>query len=144
MDSGSVRNVMNPEAVPGYTPRPSAGSRNGIHFVAADGQVIENLGEADIQLQTEEGLDIESNFQFANVTRPLYGTGTTCDNDATVIFTASQCRVLKGPVQIVGGREISRFHRKPGGLYNAKMKVRRPKTMANDSGSPGFTRQGAK
>jgi len=152
MDSGAGLNVMPPDAVPAYTARPSTGSSSGKHFLAADGEVIENQGEADIQLTNAEGMNLESTFQFADITRPLYGTGPVCDNGAICVFTATECRVLKGPVKIVGGRVVSTFHRKPGGLYNAKMKVRRPKESGTSSPKPeakvaatsGFTRQGDK
>ena len=142
MDSGAGSNVMPPGAVPGYVPRPSSGSRNGKHFLAADGQVIENEGEADIQFTNAEGRDLESTFQFADITRPLYGTGPVCDNGSTCIFTAGECRVLKGPVKVVGGREVARFYRKPGGLYNARMTVRKPKESGNNASKPDFIRQG--
>ena len=110
MDSGAGLNVMPPDAVPGYVARSSAGSRSGKHFLAADGQGIENEGEADVELTNAEGRNLASTFQFANITRPLYGTGPVCDNNSTCIFTATECRVIKGPIKVVGGQEVVRFH----------------------------------
>ena len=75
LDSGAGAHVANRRHVPGYQVVPSALSKLGAAFVAADGGKIENQGEALLNLVTPDakgrGHAVKADFQIADVTRPL-------------------------------------------------------------------------
>ena len=79
------------------------------------GQKTLNLSDASVDR------DLSSIFRIAAVTRPLMSVGKICDEGHNIAFDA-----VHAVVQEVGGAEICRFHRTPGGLYVAKMKLRIP------------------
>ena len=64
-------------------------------------------------------------FQIAAVTRPLMSVGKICDEGHNITFDA-----VMAIVREKGGEEICRFHRTPGGLYVAKMKLHSPTGFA--------------
>ena len=68
---------------------------------------------------TDDGRDIESVFQIAAVTRPLMSVGKICDEGHNITFSA-----VMAVVRSADGEELCRFHRKDGGLYVAKLKLR--------------------
>ena len=71
IDSAAVDNVM-PSRMLGHIPRrPSARSKAGRHYVAANDQEIRNLGERKVQFQTDDGLTKSIMFQDAEVGRCL-------------------------------------------------------------------------
>ena len=65
--------------------------------------------------------DVQSVFQIAAVTRPLMSVGRICDEGHTITFD-NVCAVVHSK----DGDELCKFHRTPGGLYVAKMKLRSP------------------
>ena len=70
----------------------------------------------------EEGeTPVMSKFQIAKVTRPLMSVGRICDEGHNITFDS-----VVAVVRTKGGDELCRFHRKPGGLYVAKMKLKNP------------------
>ena len=126
---------MHFDDVKGHKVAPSLGSMASQHFMAANGQVVENEGQTDVRLATEDENTLVSCFQMAKVSRPLYSAPQMTDKGCTVIFTKGVGKVLKGKGRVMAEREVASFKRK-GGLYLARMKVNRP-----DS---GFTRQGTR
>ena len=92
----------------------------------ADGGTKPNLGQKTLNL-TEDGTELKAIFQIAGVTRPLMSVGRICDEGHNVLFDD-----VMAVVRTKAGEEECRFHRQPGGLYIAKMKLRSP---------AGFTRQ---
>ncbi len=130
---------MHPDDAKDHKVEPSPGSLANQHFMAASGHVIENEGQANLKLSTEEDKTISSCFQMAKVSRPLYSVPQMTDEGCTVVFSKGVGKVLKGKVRIQAERDVATFRRK-GGLYVARMRVNKP----GDAPKPDFHRQGAK
>ena len=125
LDSGSVVHVCSIADVPGYRLDESPGSRKCQDFMMGDGGTIPNLGQSCLKLtDSSVGRDMQSIFQIAAVTRPLMSVGRICDEGHSVTFN-NVCAVVNDP----SGAEICRFHRSPGGLYVAKLKLRSPSSF---------------
>jgi hypothetical protein len=122
LDSGAVVHVCSLEDCPGYHLDESPGSKSGQKFLMGDGGTIPNLGQKRLNL-SDDGVnrDMSSIFQIAAVTRPLMSVGRICDEGHNITFDATTAIVRDK-----GGVEICKFHRAPGGLYVAKMKLRNP------------------
>ena len=119
-----------------YNVAESAGSKVGQHFVAAGGARIPNEGQFKLRLRSGgpakgEGKDIESTFQVAKVTRPLWSVGRICDEGFSINFTQVEAVVVDK-----SGKAVCKFHRK-GGLYVADLHLKNPAIK-----SPDFPRRG--
>ena len=89
-----------------------------------------NDGQAVLSLQREGTIDtVSSTFQIAKVSRPLMSVGRLCDAGLNVSFRKDRADVIGAD----GGVVLS-FERQDGGLYTAKLKLKRPPS--------GFVRQG--
>ena len=75
--------------------------------------------------------NVDTVFQVADVTRPLWSVSKVCDAGYKVSFDDKSARVTDK-----AGTEVCTFERQ-GGLYVGRMKLRNPKWS-------GFTRPGAK
>ena len=64
---------------------------------------------------------ITSTFQVAKVSRPLMSVGKLCDAGMEVTLRKTQADVVAP-----GGAVVCTFERQPGGLYVAKLKLKRP------------------
>ena len=124
LDSGAVVHVCSPEDCPGYLLEDSPGSRSGQRFLMGDGGTIADTGQKSLNL-SDDGNDLRSVFQIAAVTRPLMSVGKICDEGHNITFDATQA-----VVRDKGGVELCKFHRAPGGLYVAKMRLRNPAGFA--------------
>ena len=136
LDSGAGEHVASRSTAPKYPVAESAGSRAGQHFVAAGGARIPNEGQFKLRLRSGgpakgEGKDIESTFQVAKVTRPLWSVGRICDEGFSINFTQTEA-VVKDKL----GKAVCKFHRK-GGLYLADLQLKSPADRSQD-----FTRRG--
>ena len=60
-------------------------------------------------------------FQVAAVSRPLMSVGRLCDNGIDILFKKDRADVLASD-----GSAILGFERQVGGLYVAKLKLKRP------------------
>ena len=91
LDSGAGAHVMNHQDAPGYEVRPSAMSKAGAAFLAADGGRIPNHGELTVNMLStdSEGTPhrITSRFEAADVTRALWSVGLICDSGLQVRFS---------------------------------------------------------
>jgi len=134
LDSGAGNHVAGPEDIQGFAIQPSKASRKGLGFIAANGARIPNLGEAKVGMKEESGGSINSTFQVADVSRPLYSVSRVCDQGCDVHFCATHAWITKG------GVEVARFPREHG-LYVAEMILQPPGKDAGDAS--GFARQGA-
>ena len=65
--------------------------------------------------------DVQSIFHIAAVARPLMSAGKICDKGHEITFNQ-----VMAVVRNKDGDELCRFHRAPGGLYVAKLKLRSP------------------
>ena len=120
LDSGSVVHVCSRDDCPGYELAESPGSRRRREFLMGDGGTIPNQGQSKLNL-TDDGRDIEYVIQIAAVTRPLMSVGKICDEGHNITFSA-----VMAVVRSSDGEELCWFHRKDGGLYVAKLKLRSP------------------
>ena len=136
LDSGAGEHVASRSIAPMYAVAESAGSKVGQHFVAAGGARIPNEGQFKLRLRSGgpakgEGKDIESTFQVAKVTRPLWSVGRICDEGFSINFTQVEAVVVDK-----SGKTVCKFHRK-GGLYVADLHLKNPAAK-----SPDFPRRG--
>ena len=102
----------------------SPGSPSGQRFLMGDGGTIANLGQKSLNY-SDDGNDLRSVFQIAAVTRPLMSVGKICDEGHNITFDA-----IQAVVRDKTGAELCKFHRTPGGLYVAKMRLRNPVDFA--------------
>ena len=63
MDSGASESVANPRTCEQYEPRPSKGSKAGMNYVSASGDVIPNLGEKVINVVAHDGRESTVKYQ---------------------------------------------------------------------------------
>ena len=124
LDSGAVVHVCSPEDCPGYVLEDSPGSRSSQRFLIGDGGTIANLGQKSLNL-FDDGHDPRSVFPIAAVTRPLMSAGKIYDEGHNITFDA-----IQAVVRDKTGAELCKFHRTPGGLYVAKMRLRNPAGFA--------------
>ena len=133
LDSGAAEHVTDSVEAPGYQIEPSAGSKAGMGFVAANGARIPNKGQMTLSLKTEGNQKINSTFQVCSTNKPLWSVGKICDSGCEVKFSSDKAVVI----QKTTGKPICTFQRK-GGLYIANLKLSRPE------GASSFTRQGGR
>ena len=140
LDSGAADHVADSVDAPGYSVQPSAGSKAGAGFIAANGARISNKGQMVLSFLSDTGQKISSTFQVCQTNRPLWSVGKICDTGCKVIFSADQAAVVHN----ASGKTCCTFQRK-NGLYVCTLNLKNP-AKANDlvSGqeSKGFTRQG--
>ena len=87
VDSGAANNVIPKRLVRGRRDiRPSAMSRRGAHYVAANDGRIANEGEVDFKFQTMEGQDKDWTFQVAEVNKALASISFMVDHGYRVTF----------------------------------------------------------
>ena len=134
--------MSSPSDLPGSIHvQPSADGKTR-NFISASGDPIKNHGKAEVSLINEDGSEVDSSFQVADVCRPLHSVSRVCDTGKEVLFTEH------GGVVVPAG-SLSRFlgsvralakYPSKGGLYVSKMRARNPKGAKKSS----FTRPGAK
>ena len=120
LDSGAAEHVMDGEEAPGYRLEPSEGSKRGVTFKAANGQVIANQGQMVLNLATSVGAPLQSTFQVCSVHRPLWSVGKICDNGCSVTFDAKGATVKSKE-----GKSVCTFERR-NGLYVTTLNLQRP------------------
>ena len=131
LDSGAADHVADNVDAPGYGVVPSAGSKAGKGFIAANGARIPNRGQMAFSLRTDDGGRLKSTFQVCETSRPLWSVGKICDSGHKVIFTAAGAQIVHEKT----GKTHCSFDRK-NGLYVASLK------LANPTRESDFARQG--
>ena len=87
VDSGAADNVLPRRLLRGKSKvRPSQASRDGVHYVAANGGRIPNEGEADFPFCTREGQSFSWLFQVAEVNKILASVSALVDTGHRVSF----------------------------------------------------------
>ena len=154
LDSGCVAHVAEAKNIPSDVSIDQPASGRPKNFVGAGGDTIKNHGAANIILEQEDGKQVTSTFQVADVCRALHSVSTICDNDHEVLF-------IKGGATVVPQGSLSRYlkdvkhlaaYPRRSGLYVSKMTARNPKRVgpnndSKDAGKPtdkGFCRQGGR
>ena len=141
IDSGAVDHVASPSDLPGSIQVQPAEDGKVRNFISASGDPIKNHGKADVSLINDDGTEVDSSFQVADVCRPLHSVSRVCDTDKEILFTKHGGVVVPAGSlsRFLGSvRALAKYPRK-GGLYVSKMKARNPKNRPSSS----FTRPGA-
>ena len=86
IDSGAAEHVIPKGLVNSIEVKPSPGSIRGVHYVAASGTRIPNLGEQKIPFWTLEGIGASWLFQVAGVNKPLASVAKLIDEGWRIIF----------------------------------------------------------
>ena len=87
LDSGAADNVMPRRLLRGKSKvRASEASRQGVHYVAANGARIPNEGEADFLFRTREGQPFSWLFQVAEVNKILASVSALVATGHRVVF----------------------------------------------------------
>ena len=87
MDSGAGNSVMPRRMVIKKDEiRESEGSKNGVHYVAANNGRIPNEGEYDLKFNTVEGHEQWLTFQIAEVNKALCSISSLVDEDYKIVF----------------------------------------------------------
>ncbi len=135
LDSGAGDHVASACDAPAYQVEESPGSKIKQHFLAAGGAKLANQGQItlDMMFPIEDGeAEVESTFQVAEVSRPLFSVSKVCDAGYDVVFNAKRAKIVNSKGVVVGVFE------RQGGLYVAKIRVRNPKAKPSE----GFGRRG--
>ena len=124
LDSGAGAHVINKRDAPGYKVTPSAMSRSGAAFLAADGGRIQNYGEVMVNMVAKDSKGgthrVSSKFEAADVTRALWSVGLICDSGLDVQFSSEKALVTDK-----AGSEVCVFTR-CNGLYVAEVQIENP------------------
>ena len=134
LDSGAGDHVAAEVDAPGYSVEESPGSKRGQKFMAAGGHKMPNKGQVTLHLvaPNQHGDEsVDTVFQVADVTRPLWSVSKVCDAGYRVFFDDKTAKVVDQK-----NVTVCTFERQ-GGLYVGRVKLRNPKWS-------GFTRPGAK
>ena len=158
LDTGAVAHVAAPEHLPGLCQVRVTDRSKGNSFVAANGTIMENQGEATVAMaDLDAGENVPEagcTFQvLAQVTRPLHAAAPITDNNKEIL-------IMKGEAVVVRSGTFSKFldkakvlqrYKRKGNLYTNKV---RAKPMNMDRGArpsgpdartdQGFTGQGKK
>jgi hypothetical protein len=86
MDSGAMDTVVNMETCPGIPREDSRGSKLGLKYEVANGEVIPNKGQKRLEGFTDDGVPIGVTAQVAGVNKPLMSVMRTCHSGNTVVF----------------------------------------------------------
>ena len=132
VDSGAEESVSPPGEFPGQV-LPSAMSKTGRHYRAANGTRIPNLGQQDAHFKTEEGHVCGLPFQVADVERPLIAVSQLAAAGNKVTLEDKGGVIVNNKT----GKTIALQRR--GGVYILRMWV-----ASGANGASGFLRQGKK
>ena len=116
VDSGAEESVTPPDLFEG-TVRPSAMSRAGRKYRAANGSLIPNLGQLGVNFVTDEGFPCGLPFQVAEVERPLIVASALARAGNRVEFTADGGKIVNDKL----GKVLTLARR--GGVYVLRMRV---------------------
>ena len=129
LDSGAADHVADNVDAPGYSVEPSAGSKAGAAFIAANGAKIPNRGQMTLSLKADGGQPIMSTFQVCQTNRPLWSVGKICDAGCKVIFSSDGAEV----VSKTSGKSLCTFERR-GGLYVGTLGLANPRSASAFAG----------
>ena len=101
IDSCASDNVMARKHLPGYTVRPSAGSRRGQRWGCANGGAIENEGEVTYKFLTESGKMAKGTTQVGDVRRPLTAVSKLSKAGQLTMFFEGEDWIIDGKDPVV-------------------------------------------
>ena len=117
IDSGASDSVANAKHASRCRVVPSSGSRGGVRYISASGNVIDNEGEKHVQVETVGGQKRTLKLQIADVTRVLLSVSKICDAGNTVTFTKEGGTITN----LVSGQK-DHFDRRDD-VYRMKFKI---------------------
>ena len=118
MALGAVDHVGDPKSFPEYSLRANEGSRNGLHYLAADNGKIKNQGEQLLSCFTDDGVPFKLRTQSAAVSRPILSVIWSAENGKEVAF-----RKDGGTIRDIETGMTVEFERKHG-VYVLRIWVR--------------------
>ena len=102
IDSGAAEHVIPNKWVNCIPVRPSPGSARGVHYVAANGARIPNLGEQKLGFWTADGIGTSWTFQVCQVNKPLASVAKLVDDGWKVVFDEDlSCLVHKRTGKVI-------------------------------------------
>ena len=134
MDSGAAESVAPSSIAPWLKLKASDGSREGREYLSASGETLKNLGEKNLEVVTNEGLQADTTFQIADVTRPLCSIAKVCDKGNVVVFDSNG-----GYVEDAWGHR-THFERK-GNIYTMSFFALDPGTSPANKATSDFPRR---
>ena len=104
-------------------------SKQGVHYIAANGSEIKNFGEKCIKGTTEKGSPIAMTWQIAGVEKSLASLGRICDAGNVAVFIEKGVYIVgksgaKHIIEAVNhcGEDKMKMNRE-NGVYNFKIKI---------------------
>ena len=135
MHSGAEESVAHPSMCPQYLVVPSIEARSGLCCTSASGGEIPNLGEQTLPVVTSEGYEFDSNYQSADVSRPLNSISQICDGggkDGQLVLFSK----WGGTILNLESWRKTQFDRS-GGIYTLGMWAKPPGSTAPSFPGPG-------
>ena len=146
VDSGAADSVFPAKWIRRTLVRPSAGSKSGLHYVAASGNRLANLGEFMLNFVCRDGTKAGITFQVADVNKPLASVSHLTDEGYRVVFDKFNGKDISF-IQHKATKQIIKLQRERGVYLIDTFLVNEihPKNE-NDSAAgsinTGFSRQG--
>ena len=86
IDSGAAECVIPVSCIPDVPIAESEGSKKGVHYVAAGGARIPNIGQKRVVFATPQGQVSAMTFQVADINKPLASVSKICKKGHRVVF----------------------------------------------------------
>ena len=96
VDSGASDHVVPANEIPGIETVAGEASKKQVHYVAADGGRIPNLGEQHLQLIMADNKRVRVTFQVADVTRPILSVSRLSEAGHKVSFSKEGGTITHG------------------------------------------------
>ena len=95
IDSGAAENVMPKKCCERFEVKESEGSRLGVHYVAANGDLMPNEGERKVEFVTDHGEQLNMTFQVSDsIRKPLGAVSKICSKGNVVVFDDAGSYIL--------------------------------------------------
>ena len=139
VDSGAAASVMPQRYVEDREVTAGEAAKKGVHYVAADGGRIPNLGEVKVNLLTKEKEKATVTFQVADVHKPILSVSALTAHGHRVSFTKEGGIITLART----GRRIAL--QKRDGVYKLEvlMAPGRKRAPEREGAAAGFTRPAA-
>ena len=106
VDSGAADHVMPIGWLIMFVVMASLGSKRGLHYVAADGTRIPNMGQQIVRFMTQDGTWCEWIFQVAGIHKPLVSVSKLIEAGYRVVFDEENSYIIhKRTKQIIKMRK---------------------------------------
>jgi hypothetical protein len=124
--------VAGPHSIPGTVrvERPANGKAPR-DFVGAKGDKIANFGLAKVVLEQQDGKNVRTEFQVAEVCRPLHSVSAIADKGNDILFMQGRAIVVPAGSfdKLIASITVKATYERSGGLYVAEMTARDPEAI---------------